>query len=235
MKRRIAAGLDPFAILFSVKVRDTKYAFRRPAGGVRLDVGSEAHECCVTLEDHVELAHLVALHTVWTAGFDIVVVHVSIDALDHRSRSFQVSQPVLVMGGTELGDVFVDKSLEDTVDVSSNRVPVSLAIILLSRCRCRRENDKRNEYAKPHINPFEGFNLAASTLLCPGEFCEVMLRLVHHRGKRRLILREPLTSQVQVLKHKILCRINRSCYTAITEKLKSHERQYAGNNFMSGL
>src|SRR5262249_59845336 len=89
MKRRIAAGLDPFAILFSVKVRDTKYAFRRPAGGVRLDVGSEAHECCVTLEDHVELAHLVALHTVWTAGFDIVVVHVSIDRSEEHTSELQ--------------------------------------------------------------------------------------------------------------------------------------------------
>src|SRR6266446_717435 len=57
MKLRIAAGLDPLAILLGVKIRDAKSALRLTVWCVRLDVRDEAYKSGVPFEDHVELAH----------------------------------------------------------------------------------------------------------------------------------------------------------------------------------
>src|ERR1700687_4441479 len=99
MKLRIAAGLDPVAILLGVKIRDAKRAPRGAVWRVRFDISDEAYKGSVPLEDHVELAHLVAFHAVWTLRVDPVAVHVAFDSMNHGARAFEVAQPILMMCG----------------------------------------------------------------------------------------------------------------------------------------
>src|SRR5882724_9350790 len=115
MKLRIAAGLNPLAILPGVKIRDSKSAFRWTVWRVRLDIRDEAYKSRIPFKDHVELAHLVAFHSVRTGRVDVDVVHITVDAMNHGARAFQVAQPVLVVRGAQCGGVFLDKGLENTV------------------------------------------------------------------------------------------------------------------------
>src|SRR5205814_9058279 len=75
MKPRIAAVLDPLAILLRVEIRDAQYAMKRTIRRIRINIGDDADKRRIAFEDHVELAHLVALHTVRALRIDLVPVH----------------------------------------------------------------------------------------------------------------------------------------------------------------
>src|SRR3989442_4316400 len=111
MKRGIAAVLDPLAILLSVKIRNSQRAMERPVWCVRLDIRYEAHKGGIAFEDHVKLAHLVALHPVWTLRIHLVPVHVAIDTFDHGARALQVAEPVLCVRRAQRRSILLDKGL----------------------------------------------------------------------------------------------------------------------------
>jgi hypothetical protein len=64
MQLSVAARLNPLSILLCVEVRDAKNAFEQTIRSVCLNFGGEADEGGIPFEDHVEFAHLVALHSV---------------------------------------------------------------------------------------------------------------------------------------------------------------------------
>ena len=130
MKRGIAAVLDPLAILPGVKIRNSQRAMERPVWSVRLDIRYEAHKGGIAFEDHVELAHLVALHAVRTLRIDVVPFHVTIDAFDHGARALQVAKPVLGVRRPQRRSILFDKGLEDAVDVRADSLAISRAVVL---------------------------------------------------------------------------------------------------------
>src|ERR1700716_3654848 len=104
----------------------------RTVGRHRLDVRYETDKRGVAFEDHVELTHLVALHTVRTLRIDLVPVHITVDAFYHRGRTFQIAKPVLGVRRAQRGNVLLDKGLEDAVDVRANGCAISRAVVLRS-------------------------------------------------------------------------------------------------------
>ena len=114
----------------------------RSVGRDGLDVGDEADKRGIAFEDHIELAHLVALHAVRTLWIDLVPIHVTIDAFDHRARTFQIAEPVLCMCRAQGRGVFLDERLKDAVDVRANRLAICRAIVLNVRSRSDRGKEQ---------------------------------------------------------------------------------------------
>src|SRR6266851_194614 len=135
MKRGVAAILDPMAVVLRIKITNAQRAMERTVGRHRLDIGNEANKRRIGFEDHVELTHFVALHAVWTLRIDLVPLHVTVDAFDHRARTFQVTEPVLSVRRAQSSDVLFDKGLEDAVDVRANGFAISSAVFLYIRGR----------------------------------------------------------------------------------------------------
>src|SRR5213080_3769918 len=119
MKCSVTAALNPLAIVLRVEIADAQYAMRRTVRSRRLDFRDKADECRVAFEDHVELAHTIALHAVRALRIDLVPIHVTIDALNHRRASqitFQIAKPILRMCRPQGRAVFLDERLKDAVD-----------------------------------------------------------------------------------------------------------------------
>src|ERR1700716_1492179 len=112
MERGVAAALNPLSVIPGIEITDAQRAMRRRAGPIRLNVGDEADKRRIAFEDHVELTHLVTLHAVRTLRIALVPVHVTIDAFDHRARTFQIAEPVLRMSRAQRRHVLLDEGLE---------------------------------------------------------------------------------------------------------------------------
>src|SRR5262252_2159549 len=95
MQCGIAAVLDPLAVLLRVKIRDPQRSMSRPSWRIRFDVRDKTDKSRIPLEDHVELAHLIALHPIRTLRVDIIPFHVTVEAFDHRARTFEIAEPIL--------------------------------------------------------------------------------------------------------------------------------------------
>jgi len=76
---------------------------------------NESHKRRITLEDHVELTHLVASHAVVGVGEPAGGCHVSVDAANYGAGAFQIPQPVFIVSGAEFGSVLMDECLASTL------------------------------------------------------------------------------------------------------------------------
>src|SRR5437773_10496339 len=100
MKCSVTAALNPLTIILRVEIADAQHAMVRTVRSYRIDFRHKADECRIAFEDHVELAELVTLHAVRALRIELVPIHITIDALDHRRASqiaFQIAKPILRM------------------------------------------------------------------------------------------------------------------------------------------
>src|SRR2546423_5971030 len=105
----------------------------RTVRSYRCDFRHKADECRITFEDHVELAELVTLHAVRTLRIELVPIHVTVDALNHRRASqiaFQIAKPIFRMRRAQRRGILFDKGLKNTVDMSADRFAISRPIVL---------------------------------------------------------------------------------------------------------
>src|SRR5216110_3117141 len=112
MKCSVAAALNPLTIILRVEIADAQHAMIWTVRTYRVYFRHKADECRLAFEDHVELAELVTLHAVRALRIDLVPIHVTIDALDHRRASqiaFQIAKPILRMRRAQRRGVFFDK------------------------------------------------------------------------------------------------------------------------------
>jgi hypothetical protein len=73
-------------------------------------------------------------------------------------RSFEVPEPVLLVSSAQIGSILFDESLEDPVDMGSDRVAVGLSIILSGRYNGngQSKNSCEREMPESHFSPFRG-------------------------------------------------------------------------------
>ena len=151
MQIRIGSGLNPPACLLRIEIRNPQRALERPRRRIGLHVGHECHERRVALENHVELAHLIALHAVRAVGLKMPgPVHVAVHPADHLARAFQISEPVRRVRRAQLRGVFVDEGLEDTVDVRADCRPVGCPIVIR-----RKESGRQQRHDRDPCQTFE--------------------------------------------------------------------------------
>src|SRR2546423_8128167 len=133
MKRGVAAALDPLAVVICVEVADAQHALGRTVRRHGIDFRTEAHKRRIAFEDHVELAELVTLHAVRALRIDLVPVHITIDALNHRRApqiAFQIAKPILSVRSAQRRGIFVDERLKDAFDVRLDRRAIGGTIVL---------------------------------------------------------------------------------------------------------
>src|SRR5258705_4186474 len=128
MERSVTSALNPVALILRVEIADAQRAMRRRAGPIGLDVSDKADERGVAFEDHVELSELVALHAVRAFRIDLVPIHVTFDTFNHRTRAFEIAEPIFRVRRAQRRGVFVDEGLKDALDVGANRTAISCSI-----------------------------------------------------------------------------------------------------------
>ena len=116
----------------------------RPLRRVRIDVGGETNKRGITLEDHVELAELIALHAVGILRILCVPVHVRTDSFKHWARLSEIAEPILRMRRPQRGVIFIDERLKNALDVRLDRRAIGGAIIL-SKNRCGKEQSAKSQ------------------------------------------------------------------------------------------